>query len=70
MIVPAGKQGGRMMMMHRLPEHPSGQRVSVGAYEQSPCAHVPVDAYRRRVSLSTQTAAGGLLQATPVQGSL
>jgi hypothetical protein len=71
MSVPAGKQGGGvMMMMHLPPEQPSTQAVSVGAYEQRPCLHVPVAAYRRRVSASTQTAEGGLLQTTPAQGSL
>jgi hypothetical protein len=71
MSVPAGKQGGGvMMMMHLPPEHPLTQRVSVGTYEQRPWEHVPLDAYRRRVSESTQTVAGGLLHVTPVQGSL
>jgi hypothetical protein len=59
-----------MMMMHRPAEHPSTQIVSVGAYEQRPCAHDPVVAYRRTVSVSRQKAAGGLLQPTPAQGSL
>lgn len=59
-----------MMMMHLPPEHPLSQTVSVEAYEQSPCEHVPVAEYRRTVSESTQTVAGGLVQATPAQGSL
>ena len=71
MSVPAGKQGGGvMMMMHLAPEHPLTQRVSVEAYEQSPWAQVPVAEYRRRVSESAQTVEGGLVHATPVHGSL
>src|SRR3954471_22342449 len=70
MSVPAGKQGGMMMMMHLPPEQPLSQRASVEAYEQRPCEHVPAEEYRRRVSLSTQKVAGGLLQTTPAQGSL
>ena len=58
------------MMTHLEPVHPSRQLMSLGAYEQRPCEHVPVAAYRRRVSVSRQTAAGGLLQTTGAQGSL
>jgi hypothetical protein len=54
---------------HAPATQPFAHAVLVGAYEQTPCEHVPSGEKLSSVIVSRHTAAGGALHATPAHGS-